>query len=164
LEISTLVRHGYCVGRKACRARPDLFGAELPGNAPWDPVPDARGVPPSVPPATRTSLLPTSLRGRGAKGEPTAATVEARALQGSAPRRIWSTLWDSRDWISYLYVPIIVPILILLPYFVGRLYQRVHRDSKLAESLSQGSPDYDVMSSLLESPIKPWDGEPAEEV
>ena len=39
LEISGLVRHGYCVGRKACRARPDLFGAELPANAPWDPIP-----------------------------------------------------------------------------------------------------------------------------
>ena len=30
LEISSLVRHGYCVGRKACRSHPDLFGAELP--------------------------------------------------------------------------------------------------------------------------------------
>jgi hypothetical protein len=164
LEISTLVRHGYCVGRKACRARPDLFGAELPGNAPWDPVPDARGARPSVPPSTRTSLLPISLRGRGVKVEPAAATVEARALQGSALRRIWSTLWDSRDWISYLYVPIIVPILILLPYFVGRLYQRVHRDSQLANSLAQGSRDLEIMSRLLEGPIKPWVGEPAEEV
>src|SRR5204863_6473486 len=36
LEISSLVRHGYCVGRKACRAHPDLFGADLPGNVPWD--------------------------------------------------------------------------------------------------------------------------------
>src|SRR5262249_36806481 len=164
LEISTLVRHGYCVGRKACRARPDLFGAELPGNAPWDPVPDARGAPASVLPATRPSLLPISLRGRGAKGEPAAATVEARALQGSALRRIWSTLWDSRDWISYVYVPIIVPILILLPYFVGRLYQRVHRISQLADSLAQGSRDLEIMSRLLEGPIKPWVGEPAEEV
>jgi hypothetical protein len=29
LEISSLVRHGYRVGRKACRARPDLFGDDL---------------------------------------------------------------------------------------------------------------------------------------
>src|SRR5262249_4446016 len=150
LEISTLVRHGYCVGRKACRARPDLFGAELPGNAPWDPVPDARGAPASVLPATRPSLSPIALRGSGATGEPAAATVEARALQGSALRRIWSTLWDSRDWISYLYVPIIVPILILLPYFVGKFYQRLHRISQLADSLAQGSRDLEIMSRLLE--------------
>ena len=37
LEISSLIKHGYCVGRKACRANPDLFGADLPGDAPWDP-------------------------------------------------------------------------------------------------------------------------------
>ena len=37
LEISSLIKHGYCVGRKACRANPDLFGADLPGGAPWDP-------------------------------------------------------------------------------------------------------------------------------
>ena len=43
LEISGLIRHGYCVGRMACRARPDLFGAELPANAPWDPIPDGHG-------------------------------------------------------------------------------------------------------------------------
>ena len=38
LEISSLVRQGYSVGRKACRAHPDLFGAELPVNPPWDPI------------------------------------------------------------------------------------------------------------------------------
>ncbi|MFO0969454.1 MAG: patatin-like phospholipase family protein [Gemmataceae bacterium] len=27
LEVSSLVRHGYCVGRKACKTRPDLFEA-----------------------------------------------------------------------------------------------------------------------------------------
>ena len=30
LEMSCLIRHGYCVGRQTCRARPDLFGADLP--------------------------------------------------------------------------------------------------------------------------------------
>src|SRR6516164_9640289 len=51
LEISSLVRHGYCVGRKACRAWPDLFGADLPANAPWDPVPAQRGAAPPAPAA-----------------------------------------------------------------------------------------------------------------
>src|SRR5262249_19275968 len=90
LEISSLVRHGYCVGRKACRARPDLFGAELPGNASWDPVPGPRGTATSVP------VLP--LLKVGVKGSPTSATVEARTLQASALRRIWRNLLDYRDW------------------------------------------------------------------
>ena len=29
LEITSLVKHGYCVGRKACRTRPYLFGPNL---------------------------------------------------------------------------------------------------------------------------------------
>jgi hypothetical protein len=38
-------------------------------------------------------------------------------------RRIWSTLWDHRDWVAYVYVPIIVPILVLLPYLAISIYQ-----------------------------------------
>src|SRR6476620_4072400 len=37
LEISSLIRQGYCVGRQTCRSRPDLFGADLPQTPPWDP-------------------------------------------------------------------------------------------------------------------------------
>ena len=100
LEISSLVRHGYCVGRKACRSHPDLFGAELPLGPPWDPGAGSRATPP---PAA------VALPGRGPLAEPVAATVEARALQDSALRRIWSTLLDRRDWTSYVYVPLLVP-------------------------------------------------------
>jgi predicted acylesterase/phospholipase RssA len=154
LEISTLVRHGYCVGRKTCRTRPDLFGGELPGNAPWDPVPRPNGAP----------ALPFSLRSKGPRGEPAAATVDARNLQSSALRRIWSTFLDYRDWASYVYVPIVVPILTLLPYVVVKSYEQSHRVSQLVDSLSQGSRDREIMSRLLEGPIKPWIGEPAEEI
>ncbi len=38
LEISTLIRHGYCVGRSACRSNPELFGTTIPDSAPWDPL------------------------------------------------------------------------------------------------------------------------------
>lgn len=155
LEISSLVRHGYCVGRKACRARPDLFGDRLPSNAPWDPIPSPRGAAASVPVVARLN---------GTSKEPAAATVEARTLQASALRRIWSTLLDYRDWASYVYVPLLVPVLILLPYFVVKSYQRSHRISQLVDSLAQSSPDLEEMSSLLEGPVTPWTGDPPEEV
>ena len=45
LEISSLVQHGYCVGRKTCRARLDAFGVDLPRDAPWTPRP--AGSPPT---------------------------------------------------------------------------------------------------------------------
>ncbi len=164
LEIRTLVQHGYCVGRKACRAHPDLFGAELPGDAPWDPFPGPRGAPSSALPSIRATLLPFSLWGRDGKGASWAATSEARTLQASALRRIWETLLDYRDWVSYVYVPLVVPILVLLPYVLVKYYERSHRISQLVESLAQGSPDLEVMSRLLKDSTKPWVGEPAEEV
>jgi predicted acylesterase/phospholipase RssA len=147
LEISSLARHGYCVARKSCRARPDLFGADLPRDAPWDPSP--------APPAPRP---------QGPPGGPAAVTAEARALQGSALRRIWSTLLDYRDWVSYIYVPLIVPILIGLPYVVAKSYQRSVRVSRLIDSLSQGSRDLEKMSDLLENSPTPWEGVAPEEV
>lgn len=85
-------------------------------------------------------------------------------MQGSAVRRIWTTLLDYRDWVSYLYVPILVPILVLLPYAVVKSYQRSHRVSQLIDSLSQGSRDLEVMTRLLEGPMKTFTGEPTEEV
>jgi predicted acylesterase/phospholipase RssA len=154
LEISSLVRHGYCVGRKVCRAHPDLFGADLPGNAPWDPIPAPPRTAPPVPAAAHLN---------GALREPAPATVEARTLQASAIRRIWSTLLDYRDWISYVYVPLIIPILVLLPYVVVKSYEQSRWLKKLAESLSQGTRDREVMSRLFEGPIQPWTGVAAEE-
>jgi predicted acylesterase/phospholipase RssA len=155
LEISSLVRHGYCVARKACRARPDLFDASLPDNDPWDPVPAPRRAVPS---------LGVTAHPDGASRGPAPATIEARTLQASALRRIWSTLLDYRDWVSYIYVPLIIPILFLMPYLVARYYQRSYQLNQLIESLSQGSKDREKMSELLETEQTPWTGEPAEKV
>jgi hypothetical protein len=86
-------------------------------------------------------------------------------LQASALRRIWSTLLDRRDWVSYLYVPILVPILFLLPYFVVKSYQNSRRINQLISSLSQGTGDFEHMKRLLEGgPEKPWTGVAAAEV
>jgi hypothetical protein len=90
--------------------------------------------------------------------------VDARTLQASALRRIWSALWDFRDWVSYLYVPILVPILVLLPYVTFKFYHRYHRINQIVESLAQSSRDLEQMSRLLDSPITPWTGETPEEV
>jgi hypothetical protein len=154
LEISALVQHGYCVARNACRSRPELFGEELPKDCPWDPIPKTDGAAATAPSATR--VLSTCA--------PAADTLKARKLQGSAIRRIWSRMLDYRDWVSYIYVPIIVPLLLLLPYFTYKAYQHSDKRNQLIKSLAQGSPDLDYMSLLLDAPIKPWPGEQAEEI
>jgi predicted acylesterase/phospholipase RssA len=167
LEISGLVQHGYCVARKACRAHPDLFGEELPKDYPWDPIPRAAGTAATPPSATGFARLLRRLAPAERNGDrcaPAAGTLKARMLQGSAVRRIWSGMLDYRDWVSYIYAPIIIPLMILFPYFTYKAYQRSRHVNQLIESLAQGSPDLEYMSRLLDGPIKPWTGAPAEEV
>jgi predicted acylesterase/phospholipase RssA len=157
LEVSCLVRHGYCVGRKACRQNPHLFGADLPSEAPWDPVRAPRSAPAVVPgPAQK----PRENYAR----PPAEATIDARALQASAFRRIWSTFLDRRDWVSYVYVPIILPILVLLPYAVYTTYQRTHQYNRLVESYAQGTNDLETLSEMLHGKPETWPGEHAEKV
>jgi predicted acylesterase/phospholipase RssA len=154
LEISCLIRHGYCIGRKACRSRADLFGTELPANPPWDPVP----------PASIPQQPPADSRPEGTNLQTAAATIKARMLQGSASRRIWSRLLTAREWTSYLYVPLIVALLIVLPYLAARSYLTSRRVNRIVESLAHGSPDNERMTLLMAGPIKPFNGEAPEEV
>jgi predicted acylesterase/phospholipase RssA len=155
LEITSLVRHGYCVGRKACRGLPEVFGTNLPSNPPWSPTFE------STPEPAIDASVPDAAHPLRA---PAAVTRDARALHQSAVRRIWSTLLDYRDWTSHVYVPIILPLLILLPYLLVKYYQRSHRVNHLIESLAQGSRDVEQMSRLMDGPVSAWTGEKAEEL
>jgi predicted acylesterase/phospholipase RssA len=154
LEISCLIRHGYCIGRKACRSRPDLFAGELPASPPWDPVP-AANLPPSAAPAARPA---------GAIQETAPATIQARILQDSAARRIWSRLFGIRDWTSYLYLPLLFLLLVVAPYWMIQSSVQSYRVNRLVESLAQASPHSDILRQLMAGPIEPFPGEPAEEV
>src|SRR4051812_10895772 len=121
LEISCLVRHGYCIARKACRSRADLFGSDLPNNPPWDPVPAA-----SLP-----QHAPADSRVEGSDNETSPTTIQARQLQASGSRRIWSRLLSLRDWVSFVYVPLLLPLLFFVPYFLLNSYQNSERSRRL---------------------------------
>ncbi|WP_035614135.1 patatin-like phospholipase family protein [Haloferula sp. BvORR071] len=148
LEISSLIRHGYCVGRKVCRSRPEVFGQDLPEGPPWEPS--------SV--AAKSAPVPSPPRGQ------TAVTAEARALQAAAIRRVWSRFFDRRDWVSFLYIPVIVPLLFCLPSISYHYYKRFVRLNNLTLSYAQGSPDLAQLDRMLDGePMKPWKGVPSEE-
>jgi len=155
IEISSLIRQGYCVGRQTCRSQPEIFGSDLPLNPPWDPIFASN---------SRTSVATEPATALRTGHAPTGVTQDARTLYASAVRRIWSTLFDYRDWVSYVYVPIIVPILVLLPYFVTKSYVRSQRVNQIVESLAQGSRDLEQMTRLMEGPVEPWVGENAEDL
>jgi predicted acylesterase/phospholipase RssA len=166
LEISSLVQHGYGVARKACRTRPDLFGEDLPKDVPWNPI--RAPLPPAPAPTPNKvtvwqRIIAFVRKLFEDKREPASATVQARRLRASAIRRIWSTLLDYRDWTSYVYVPIIVPILVLVPYFAYKTYQHSEQVNELIKSISEGT-DLERMSILLEQPLIHWTGDVPEEV
>jgi predicted acylesterase/phospholipase RssA len=153
LETSCLIRQGYCIGRKACRSRADLFGSELPTNPPWDPVPPA-SLPLHVSPHSRHD---------GSSQEMNPNTKVARQLQASSSRRIWSTLLSLRDWTTYIYVPLLV-LLLVVPFFLIDSYRQARRVSRLIDSISHGSPDFEIMRQLVRSPMRTFKGVPVEEV
>src|SRR5262249_11012941 len=165
LEISCLIRHGYCIGRKACRSRADLFGPELPTNPPWDPVPAARipqnGSPDSRLDGTKQDTAPSTI---GTDQDSAPSTIQARMLQLSALRQIWGNLFSPRDWTSYIYVPLLFSLFILLPYLMVKSFLTSKRVNHLVESLAHGNPDIDMLSQLMAGPVKPFKGESAEEV
>ena len=156
LEIANLIRHGYCIGRKVCRSLPQVFGSQLPANAPWTP---------QLEPATAAAGGEQAPAGAKQPLRGTATvTSDARALHASSVRRIWSRLFDFRDWTSYVYIPIIVPILVLAPYFSIKFYERSHRLGQIVQSLAQGSRDVEQMGRLLEGPVARFPGERAQEI
>jgi hypothetical protein len=151
IEISNLIRQGYCVGRKTCQAKPELFGSNAPPDPPVGSLFGSTSKP-SAGAETANRL----------RQEPTQITQDARSLYASAVRRIWSRLLDYRDWTSYVYVPIILPLLVFLPYFVIKSYERSQRVNQIVESLAQGSRDLEQMTRLMEGRVQPWVGEHAE--
>ncbi len=188
VEISSLMRHGYCVGRNTCQAHPDLFGTELARKPILDMPFNVRA---TMAATTRKRTRPASASRRfwrklfhypdqvtrattaaTARGgirflprrEATAVTVRARTLHSSAARRIWSTLFDPRDWVSYVYVPIIVPILVLAPYFVTKYYERSQRINEIVQSLAEESRDLEQMTRLLDGLPEDFTGEKAEDL
>jgi predicted acylesterase/phospholipase RssA len=198
-EISNLMRHGYCVGRKTVQAKPDLFtttqivepawdamfetsaedtGASSKALSPRKPVDLARALP-TLPASARSAIADTPQKFRAwiarvttAIGispviaplgrEATPVTLKARTLHASAGRRIWGTLLDYRDWVSYIYVPILVPILVLAPYLSFKYYEHSYRIGQLIESLAQESRDLEQMSQLVDGTPEPFVGEKAE--
>ena len=200
LEIRALVRHGYCVGRSACRGRPDLFGT-ISTNMPWDPLPPPGAISPhpirveplpiandqrslrevdleTAESRTLTTIsnsptaepveaeAPASLKHvRTTVPEPAPETVQSRTLQRSARRRLWSTLFDYRDWVWYIYIPLLVPILIVLPYYGVKWHHEAQVAQQLIESVAQGNRDFAVMGKLLnEGPVAPFAGMPTQEM
>jgi predicted acylesterase/phospholipase RssA len=161
LEISALVRHGYCVARKKCRSRPELFGTDLPSSPPWDPV--ARSGETTPAPGVRAGVT-TGLESDGDLTATSLATHEAREIRRSAGRRVWSTLLDFRDWPTYVYIPLLVLLLGVLPVYVWRYRQQASINAMIVDAIAHGSPEFRKILDLVQrNPAPAWTPQPIQE-
>ena len=162
LDITALVQHGYCVARKQCRTRPDLYGSNLPSGPPWDPmkVSDAPGsqharTAPSAEDLSRDASPPVTAL----------VTRQAQQLRRSAGRRVWSTLLDLRDWPTYVYIPLLVLLLVVLPVQVYRYRRQANTNAMIVDAITHGSPDFRKILEIVQRSTTPaWTPLPVQDV
>lgn len=153
LEVSALVQHGYCVARKACRTQSETFEINIPSGAPWDPLAKV---------SDEIDLAVTPAR-KG--GETPSALFSARQLQKSSKRRIWRTLFDLRDWPSYIWIAIIAFFAVSIPYYLYEVNQKAKKQNMVLTAVAQMNPNYRKIVNLLnQGPKSQFEDMPFEDV
>ena len=153
LEISSLIRHGYCIARKMCRTQGGFLKADVHAGEPWDPT----ASPTAEPPATASLQVPVSREAM--------ALRTARQLQGSIRRKIWSTLFSFSDWPSYVWIALLVLLFVTVPYSYFEMVERAERQQLVLTAIAEMSPDYHRLLNLLEEGPNPeFETMPFEEV
>jgi predicted acylesterase/phospholipase RssA len=137
IEISGLIQHGYCVARQACRS----LGADIPEHClqspAWDPTQRPR--------TTASGAATPAVHGVFAN-----VARAAHLLQGSTRRRLWSSLLDVGDWVTWIYLPLIALLLAILPLFGYRMYRHARLDASLSRAVVEMREDFRKMLELLE--------------
>ena len=147
-EIDALAQHGYEVTRKLCRQHNLLGDLPLPDGPPWAPTGSAQATTQTHAPSTDAS----------------AVTMLARLLRQSSRRRVWSTLFDWRDWPSYLFLAIALLLFVYLPLQVYQLYRKSQTQADIIASIASGEPDIRrIMELGTSDPLANWVGEEIEE-
>ncbi len=143
IEISGLIRHGYCVARNVCRSLPSAISEAVAEGPPWDPT--ARDV--------EENDKASKFRWRSDRG--VSVTKSARDLQNGANRRVWSALLDPQDWLTWIYVPLLVFLLAVLPWYVHRAYRHAHLTADLTRAVVKTRHDFGKTLELLEFDTPP---------
>jgi predicted acylesterase/phospholipase RssA len=144
LEIAALVRHGYEVTRATHRHIADRSDVPLYEGPTWDPLPGKHALIPDAPAAAAGHPSGTARSGGTCR---TAAVAEE--LRRGSRRRIWSTMFDLRDWPTWIYIALAAVLFVWLPL---RLY-RIHRHAELLagviDSIARGDPEIRLVLDLV---------------
>jgi len=113
----------------------------LPDGPPWAP--------------TGASQATTQTDARSTDAGP--ATKLARLLRKSSRRRVLSTLFDWRDWPSYLFLAIALLLFLYLPLQVYQLYRKSQTQAGIIASIASGEPDIRRIIELgTSNPMADW--------
>ena len=147
LEITALVQHGYCVARKQCRTRPDLYGSNLPCTPPWDPMKarDELVSPPAPTGPQREGLVAGCFSARDGPRDP--AGPAAPPL--GRPSRLEHTARSPR--LAHLRLhPAPVPAPRVLPVQVYRYRRQANTNAMIVDAITHGSPDFLKMFEIVQ--------------
>jgi predicted acylesterase/phospholipase RssA len=144
LEVTTLVQHGYCVARKSYRESDSVDQAKIPSGPPWTPP-------------LGDEPLPTHAAPSDPVAKDHAGFEAARRLRNSSLRRTWSTVLSLRDWPSYIWVPLILVLVLSLPYMLHKSRQRARQQQMVLSAIAASSPLYRTIVELLRegTPVAP---------
>ena len=92
-------------------------------------------------------------------------TRQAQELRQSAGRRVWSTLLDLRDWPTYVYIPLLFLLLVVLPVYLYRYRRQANTNAMIVEAITSGSPDFRKILEIVQLSTTPaWTPLPVQEV
>lgn len=146
LEVTTLIKHGYCIARSAVRKT----GVEIPGDVvhgpPWTPRIGKDSPSQSTADSTQTV----------AEVDGELDLKMGRELRNSSRRTTWSTALSLTDWPTYVWVPLIVLLLFSLPYAYYKSQEKSRHQEMVLSAIAQTSPLYRTIVKLLgELPANP---------
>ena len=135
LEIRALIQHGYCVARHICRSLPPAMSSRVAEGPPWEPL----------------SKLNVSNKAADAAGlhQGDKVTKAAKALQRSRNWRIVKSFLDLRDWLTWIYIPLMVVLVGVIPFFAYQNYRHAQFYSALSKNLARMREDFGIMLELL---------------
>ncbi|MBT3211515.1 MAG: hypothetical protein HN345_05840, partial [Planctomycetaceae bacterium] len=126
------------VTKKVC-SEIGLGGDEDNSLIPWNPCPE-------------TQRLQTEDAGSNLASErgPSIATENSRQLRTSSYRKVWSTLFDFKDWPSYVFVAIAFVLFVCGPVYIYRLRKHTELLTTMIDSIALGDPDIRQILDLVE--------------
>ncbi len=140
-EVNALVRHGYEVTKKVCRDI-GLTSQQEDSAGPWNPCPETQ----------QAQTLPEEKTLVSERG-PSNATENSRELRNSSRRKVWSTLFDFRDWPTYVFIAVVLLAFVCGPVYVYRLRKHTELLTSMIDSIALGDPDIRQILNLVEGTV-----------